>query len=144
MPDVSISRETLSAAQSAAIRNVGTTARGRDATALLSIAGIFERAGYGPHNYSEATKLVRQHALIVLHFHPDRFGCKPATVAESLLSEGMYRNQFETGLSSGSPTGFPGAERDIPDNFSISNTIEIRRPSRAPMAKKIETEKIIR
>ena len=98
MPDVSISRETLSAAQSAALRHVETTARGRDATALLSIAGIFERAGYGPHNYSEAIELVRQHAQIVLHFQPDRFGCKPATVAESLLSEGMYRNQFETGL----------------------------------------------
>ena len=25
----------------------------------------------------------------------------------------MYRNQFETGLSSGSPTAFPGGERDL-------------------------------
>src|SRR5207248_11515981 len=49
---------------------------------------------------------------IVLHFHPDRFGRKPITVAESLLTEGVYRNQFETGLSSGSPTAFPGGERD--------------------------------
>jgi hypothetical protein len=33
-------------------------------------------------------------------------------VAESLLADGVYRNQFETGLSSGSPTAFPGGERD--------------------------------
>ena len=103
----------LSAAQSAALRHVEATAHDRDATALLSIAGIFERAGYGLETYSEAIELVRQHARIVLHFHPDRFGRKVAGVAESLLSEGVYRNQFETGLSSGSPTGFPGGERDI-------------------------------
>jgi hypothetical protein len=33
-------------------------------------------------------------------------------VAEALLNEGCYRNQFETGLSSGSLTAFPGGERD--------------------------------
>jgi hypothetical protein len=31
-------------------------------------------------------------------------------VAESLLRDGLYRNQFETGLSSGSPAAFPGGE----------------------------------
>ncbi len=49
----------------------------------------------------------------MLHFHPDRLGRRSGTVAESLLSEGVYQNQFETGLSSGSPTAFPGGERDI-------------------------------
>ena len=48
----------------------------------------------------------------MVHFHPDRFGGKPTNVADSLLVEGVYRNQFETGLSSGSPTAFPGGERD--------------------------------
>ncbi len=84
-----------------------------EATALLSIAGILERAGYVLDTYREAIELVRQHARIALHFHPDRFGHKAASVAESLLSEGVYRNQFETGLSSASPTAFPGGERDV-------------------------------
>ena len=57
-------------------------------------------------------ELVRQHVRIVAHFHPDRFGGKPINVVDSLLAEGIYRNQFETGLSSGSPTAFPGGERD--------------------------------
>jgi len=113
LPDVSKSCDILSAAQSAALRHVEATARDKEATALLSIAGVFERAGYLLENYNEAIELVRQHARIVLHFHPDRFGRKATNVAESLLSEGVYRNQFETGLSSGSPTGVPGGERDL-------------------------------
>jgi hypothetical protein len=55
---------------------------------------------------------VRSHARVVVHFHPDRFGLKPMTVAESLLEDGRYRNQFETGLSSGSRTAFAGGSRD--------------------------------
>ena len=103
----------LSAAQSAALRHVEAAADERAATALSSIAGILERAGYGLETYREVMELVRQHARIALHFHPDRFGHNPPSVAERLLSEGVYRNQFETGLSSGSPTAFPGGERDI-------------------------------
>lgn len=102
----------LSAAQSAALRHVESTADIREAAALLSITGIFERAGYGLDPYHDAIELIRKHARIVLHFHPDRFDRKSVRVAESLLSEGVYRNQFETGLSSGSPTAFPGGERD--------------------------------
>src|SRR6516164_7638645 len=103
----------LSAAQSAALRHVEATAEVGEARALLSIAGVFERAGYGIEIYHEAIESIRQHARIALHFHPDRLGHKAVSVAESLLSEGVYRNQFETGLSSGSPTAFPGGERDL-------------------------------
>jgi hypothetical protein len=49
---------------------------------------------------------------VVLHFHPDRLGLKRLSVAECLLEDGQYRNQFETGLSSGSRTAFPGGSRD--------------------------------
>ena len=102
----------LSAAQSAALQHVDAAARGREAAALSTIAGIFERAGCGPARYRDAMESIRQHARVVLHFHPDRYGCKAANVAESLLNEGVYRSQFETGLSSGSPTAYPGGERD--------------------------------
>lgn len=111
-PDVSAGYITLSAAQSAALRHVEATAEEGEARALLSIAGIFERAGYGVEIYQKAIESVRQHARIALHFHPDRLGNKAVSVADSLLIEGVYRNQFETGLSSGSPTAFPGGERD--------------------------------
>jgi hypothetical protein len=62
--------------------------------------------------FDAATESVSHHARVVLHFHPDRIGVKPITVAEALLEEGQYRSQFETGLSSGSRTAFPGGARD--------------------------------
>ena len=55
---------------------------------------------------------VHAHARVVIHFHPDRFGTKPMPVAEALLKEGVYRNQFETGLSTGGLSAFPGGARD--------------------------------
>ena len=33
---------------------------------------------------------------MVLHFHPDRIGLKPITVAQALLVDRQYRSQFET------------------------------------------------
>lgn len=55
---------------------------------------------------------VDAHARVVIHFHPDRFGVTRMSVAEALLTEGVYRNQFETGLSSGSMSAFSGGARD--------------------------------
>jgi uncharacterized protein DUF3626 len=112
LPDFSIARDTLSPAQAAALRHVGAIARDEEATALLSITAICKRAGLALDTYKEGMELVRQHARIVAHFHPDRFGGKSANVVDCLLVEGVYRNQFETGLSSGSPTAFPRGERD--------------------------------
>lgn len=103
----------LSVSQSAALRHVEATAEAAEASALLSIAGIFERAGYRMEIYHDAIESIRRHARIALHFHPDRLAQNAVSVAESLLAEGVYRNQFETGLSSGSPTAFPGGERDL-------------------------------
>lgn len=103
----------LSAAQSSALRHVESIAEAGEAKALECIAGIFERAGLGIEAYFEAVESIRQHARIALHFHPDRLDPRSVTVAQGLLSEGIYRNQFETGLSSGSPTAYPGGERDL-------------------------------
>ena len=62
--------------------------------------------------YREAIECVRGHARVVVHFHPDRIGNRPTTVAEALLEEGIYRNQFETGMSAGDLSAFPGGPRD--------------------------------
>jgi hypothetical protein len=83
-----------------------------EAKARESIAGIFERAGLAIETYHEAVEHIRQHARVALHFHPDRLDNNGVPVAQGLLTEGVYRNQFETGLSSGSPTAYPGGERD--------------------------------
>jgi len=66
-----------------------------------SVANLLQCTGYAADTYDEAMECVRLHAHVVIHFHPDRLGFKSMTVAEALLDEGVYRNQFETGLSTG-------------------------------------------
>jgi hypothetical protein len=49
-------------------------------------------------------------ARITLHFHPERdFGGR--SVLASLLRDGAYRSQFETGTSNGGLTAHPGGDR---------------------------------
>lgn len=55
---------------------------------------------------------IRTSSRVVLHFHPDRLTAAGTTVIESLLRDGIYRNQFETGLSAGSRSAFAGGSRD--------------------------------
>jgi hypothetical protein len=103
----------LSAPQLSAFRHADDLARGAEATAGALVADMLGRAECDPGDYARALECVRQHGRVAVHFHPDRFGLKTSTVAEALLEEGIYRNQFETGLSSGSVSGFPGGARDV-------------------------------
>jgi hypothetical protein len=112
LPESFIAPDPLSPAQAAALRYVEAIARDKEAPDLGSITAICKRAGFGLDAYHAAMEVVRQHARIVVHFHPDRLGAKSVSVVDCLLAEGVYRNQFETGLSSGSPTAFLGGERD--------------------------------
>src|SRR4051812_20687268 len=88
-----------------------------EASARHYLAKVLSHAGCAIKNYDEAMEVVRLHARVVLHFHPDRVGKKRISVAEALLREGLYRNQFETGLSTGSLTAFPGGGRDSWENI---------------------------
>jgi hypothetical protein len=49
---------------------------------------------------------------VILNFHPDRLIADGRTVAEALRDEGVYRSQFETGISNGGLTAYPGGDRD--------------------------------
>lgn len=49
---------------------------------------------------------------VTLNFHPDRVARDGATAAESLRDNGIYRTQYETGTGAGSPTAYPGGDRE--------------------------------
>ncbi|MBU2665550.1 DUF3626 domain-containing protein [Actinoplanes bogorensis] len=51
-------------------------------------------------------------APITVSFHPDRLLADGRTVAECLAAEGVYRSQFETGISNGGLTAYAGGDRD--------------------------------
>lgn len=58
---------------------------------------------------------VRRSARVALHFHPDRPTAAAGTavvVARAMLADGVYRSQFETGVSNGSVSARPGGARD--------------------------------
>ena len=52
-------------------------------------------------------------ASVTVSFHPDRLLADGTTVAERLVAEGVYRSQFETRISNGGLTAFPGGDRDV-------------------------------
>ena len=56
---------------------------------------------------------IRNYARIALHFHPDRLWQEDRNVIAGLLQDGIFKNQYETGISSGSPTAYPGGARDV-------------------------------
>jgi hypothetical protein len=102
----------ISKAQRAALRAAEEMASRMESDAYGRLIKDLQSCGCTAEMFEEAMRCIRAYARVAVHFHPDRFGFKPATVAESLLKEGLYLNQFETGLSSGGRTAFPGGDRD--------------------------------
>lgn len=86
--------DRLSSAQRAALQAVRERGS-RPAVAQASVASAIEQYGY-----------------VTLNFHPYRRLAQGRTVAEGLLADGVYRGQFETGISNGSATAYPGGDRD--------------------------------
>jgi hypothetical protein len=54
---------------------------------------------------------VLEHARITVNFHPDRLA-GTASVADLLARDQVYRSQFETRISNGGLTAYPGGDRD--------------------------------
>ncbi len=103
----------LTPAQEAALRFAREAAHSREADARRRLAAVLDAAQCRLEDLDRALAVVAERARVVLHFHPDRYGRRPGTVAQSLLADGVYRSQFETGLSSGSRTAFSGGDRDL-------------------------------
>jgi hypothetical protein len=102
----------LSMAQCAALRVAEEAASRQESDAYSRLMKVLQSCGCSVDMFEEAMACIRAHARVAVHFHPDRIGLKPLPVAESLLQDGVYQSQFETGLSSGGRTAFPGGDRD--------------------------------
>ncbi|MBM7564757.1 hypothetical protein JOC55_001698 [Paenibacillus sacheonensis] len=63
--------------------------------------------------YEDAVMKLKTHARVALHFHPDRPDAAMRSIAEALLENGTYKSQFETFISNGSVSAYPGGERDL-------------------------------
>lgn len=103
----------LSDSQRRALQTIKERASRNTADAHMRMTEVLIRAGVSADVLAAALQSLRDHARVALHFHPDRFTNTGKTVVEGLLTDGLYRSQFETGISNGSPTAFPGGERDL-------------------------------
>lgn len=103
----------LTPAQRAALEHTRAHARGRRDEALASLAHITRMSNLAPEDLDALRATIRTHARVALHLHPDRLGPGGETVAAALLAEGVYRSQFETGLSNGKVDPSPGGARDL-------------------------------
>lgn len=93
-----------SAANTAALAHVTAAGGARRAQALRRLRDV--------PDVPSLIEAVSEHGRVTLNFHPDRVASDGRTVAEALAADGIYRGQYETGISNGGRTAFPGGDRD--------------------------------
>jgi uncharacterized protein DUF3626 len=124
----------LSQAQRNAIEHVAAQARTRRAEAVAQQDHIRRMCDISADDLREAVGSIKRNARVALHFHPDRPDVTGQTVAQSLLRDGVYRSQFETGLSNGGLSAHPGGRRDLCEQllfgraYHASDTTNAERP----------------
>ncbi len=106
----------LKTAQLAAIEHISSYASSREAVARSTINQILTMSDVTKKDFDDAVSAISNHAQIGLHFHPDRLNHKMDTVAKALVSDGIYKSQFETFLSNGKLSPKKGGPRDIWEN----------------------------
>ncbi len=104
--------EPLSGEPHRALQYVERVALRRRAAAGAAIRANVARAGISEDHFYAAMQTVLARPRVHVHFHPERVTRDGRMVVEGLLAHGRLRTQFETGISSGSPTAYPGGERD--------------------------------
>ncbi|MEF3305592.1 DUF3626 domain-containing protein [Paenibacillus sp. GYB003] len=104
---------TLSKSQLSALKHMTEYARSHEREAKRTIGEILAMSDISRPAFEAAVAKLKAHARVALHFHPDRPDATMKLVAESLLEQGMYKSQFETLLSNGSVSAYPGGERDL-------------------------------
>ena len=90
----------LTAAQVRALEYVRTVAERERDGATDRAATVLARAGTNVE-VGELCASVTALGRVALNFHPDRIAAGGRTVAEAMLADGVYRNQFETLISIG-------------------------------------------
>ncbi|KAL6850747.1 hypothetical protein ACO1O0_007872 [Amphichorda felina] len=101
----------LSPAQLKAISNIRAQAVALRDDAISTLSHVLFMSNLESSGLDPIRTAIRDHAHVAIHFHPDR-PVDDGIVAERLLQDGVYRNQFETGISNGLVSVTPGGPRD--------------------------------
>ncbi|MFI6225796.1 DUF3626 domain-containing protein [Micromonospora echinospora] len=107
----SVGYAPLTRAQRAALDHVRAVARRDRPAVLTSIARVLAGCDV-PGEPARVSEAIAEGGGLTVNFHPDRLLADGQTVADALAEEGVYRSQFETGISNGGLTAYPGGDRD--------------------------------
>ncbi|EGL17995.1 MULTISPECIES: DUF3626 domain-containing protein [unclassified Paenibacillus] len=102
----------LKRCQERALEAIEAKAAAAEPHAREKAAEILREADFGALSAEELCAAVVARSRVTLNFHPDRLIAGGLTVAEGLLQDGEYRSQFETRISSGGLSAYPGGDRD--------------------------------
>lgn len=103
----------LSSSQLLALEHITKYARNHRNEAKEVLKHILKMSNISDKIFENVVAKIKAHARIGLHFHPDRQDSTMKSVAEALLEDGFYKSQFETGISNGSVSAYPGGVRDL-------------------------------
>lgn len=103
----------LSKSQTLAIEHIRKHAISRKTEAQCSINEILQMSNIARNTFEDAVSKLRSYTRVALHFHPDRPVAGMQSVAQALLEQGIYKSQFETQISNGSVSAYPGGARDL-------------------------------
>lgn len=107
-----LSKQALTPAQAQAIQHVRASASSVRQHARERSERHLTRAGFPSATLRDMLAAVRESGRVTVNFHPDRILADGSLVVDGLLRDGVYRSQFETGVTSASPTAYPGGDRD--------------------------------
>ncbi|NIK21900.1 DUF3626 domain-containing protein [Paenibacillus lupini] len=103
----------LTNSQTMAYQHISQYASIRRAAAQESIREILQLSNIPFEIFEAYVSKLHSQARVAMHFHPDRPIADMKSVAEALLEQGIYKSQFETQISNGSVSAFPGGARDV-------------------------------
>lgn len=104
--------EEMSGASRLALAHVAARAARERPRHLARIESVLASANVQASAEHVLNAASRADAL-TLNFHPDRLLADGRSVARALCDEGVYRSQFETGVSNGGLTAYPDGDRDV-------------------------------
>jgi hypothetical protein len=105
-------KKTLTKSQKSALHYINKYAHKHKKEAVKEIKEILLMSNNSLTDYYLAVENIKKCAQVGIHFHPDRPDKSLKPTIENLFEQGIYKNQFETHISSGGLSGYKGGERD--------------------------------
>ncbi len=76
----------------------------------LALDRILAGSGY---NRVGLCRSIFANCAVTVNFHPDRLSGNGRSIIDNLLTDGEYKNQYESSTTNGGRTAYPGGERDL-------------------------------